>query len=243
MANTWKKATADLQLALDTVDVWRLRLDIAEAEMTSYFSLLPHDEQQRAQRFTFPAKRREFIVTRGELRRIVGQILDVDPKQITFAYTDKDKPYLTSKYQNHAITFNISHSHDMALIAITLDLDIGVDIEKIREEVKFEKLAQHYFSQNEYEALQKLPKQQLPRAFYACWTRKEAFVKALGKGIAFGLAQFSVSVDPLDATPSLITHWDKNVMANWSLVNIDVEQDYQAALAVAGTGLTIRYWD
>ncbi len=243
MASTWNKPLADLQLSEGTIDVWHTSLNRSDTDIENFRAMLSANEHKRADRFTFPGKRNEYIISRGLLRQVLGQLLGADPAGLTFSYSAKFKPYLPDTWNGHTVSFNVSHSHDKAIIAITLDRELGIDIEKIRTNVEFIKLATRFFSLTEVAALKEYSNADLPKAFFACWTRKEAFVKALGKGIWFGLSQFSVAVDPEEACPSLITHWDPEDAAKWSMVNIDTEADYQAALAVAGSGFEVRCCD
>ena len=243
MEALWKTTPADLALSPDRVDIWRTRIELSDAAVEEYFALLSRHERDRANRFTFPGKRREYIVTRGLLRHRLGRLLATAPESIKLEYGDRGKPCYAGKWREHAINFNVSHSHGMGLIAITLDREIGVDVEKIRLQVDFEKLAERYFSPGEALALRAVAPEQRAAAFYACWTRKEAFVKALGKGIAFGLAEFSVSIDPGEPHPSLTTHWDRHAAEEWSLLSLDVDSEYLAALAVAGNGVEVRCWE
>lgn len=242
MITRWNKAPADLHLSNEYVDVWRTRLDLSSNDVNSYLATLSEDERARANRFKARGKRKEFIITRGLLRKTLGQTLDIDPSSFEFDYAEHDKPFLSVASLGVPISFNVSHSHKQALVALTLDRAIGIDIEKVRLEVSFNKLAVRFFSKHESQALGKLDKDILPKAFFACWTRKEAFVKALGDGISFGLSEFSVSVDPDETNVSLLTHWDPDESSNWSIVNINADEDYIGALAIDGGKFKLRCW-
>lgn len=242
MVTLWNKAPADLRLSNEFVDVWRTRLDLSIDTVNNYLATLSKDERARADRFKARSKRKEFIITRGLLRKTLAQTLDIDPSSLEFDYAEHDKPFLPAATLGVPISFNVSHSHNQALVALTLDRAIGIDIEKIRQDVSFEKLAARFFSKQESQALEKLDKNTLPKAFFACWTRKEAFVKALGDGISFGLSEFSVSVDPYETNVSLLTHWNTGESSNWSIVNIKADEYYIGALAIDGSRFTLRCW-
>jgi len=243
MTDVWQQAPFDLKLSHDHIDVWRTRLNLPKNEIAKYHALLSTDEVKRANRYKVKHKRCEYIVTRGLLRTILGQTLGRDSKSFVFEYAKHDKPFLPIETSGTPVSFNVSHSHNQALIAVTLDRTIGIDIEYIRHDVEFKKLAKRFFSDQEYQQLDAYDETKLSAAFFACWTRKEAFVKALGDGIAFGLSEFSVSVDPEDDEIPLSTHLDQAQASKWILMNIKTDEDYIAALAVDKYNLKIRCWD
>lgn len=234
----WSKAPADLQLSADHIDIWSTHLDLSEQEVKAFAQTLSADEISRAKKFTFANKYREYVVSRGLLRAALASLTSNRAKDFHFDYTEHDKPYL----QSVDISFNVSHSHDFALVAIGLKRNIGVDIEKIRENVEYEKLAKRFFSGFEHAALMQVPKRQRERVFYTIWTRKEAFVKAIGKGIAFGLSEFDVSIEADEPAALLRTRWDEKAVEKWKLANISVEDGYVAALASDGGDFDLRYW-
>jgi 4'-phosphopantetheinyl transferase len=238
----WNKTPAAITLTEQHVDIWRAPLDLTQGEINDYRELLSPDEFARAYRFKTKRKQREYLISRGLLRRILGLSLQLNPRELEFKYTEHHKPYLEITRRGLPVSFNVTHSHGLALIAVTLGHAIGIDIEHVRHDVRFRQLAGRFFSAQEARALETYTEAGLPRAFFACWTRKEAFVKALGDGISFGLNEFSVSVDPLDDAVALTTHWDPDEARKWSLVNIATHADYLAALAVEGQGCIIRGW-
>ncbi|MFQ5660531.1 MAG: 4'-phosphopantetheinyl transferase family protein [Gammaproteobacteria bacterium] len=243
MTQAWKNPPSDLELSRGFVDIWRTKLDLPKQEIAAYLSLLSPDEVKRASCFKVKRKYREYVITRGLLRRVLGDTLRADPKGFLFEYAEHEKPFLKEDWGGGAVSFNVSHSHNQAVIAVTLDRTIGIDIEKIRQNVDFNKLANRFFSVKEFKSLKRFQEQHLPRAFFACWTRKEAFVKALGDGISFGLSEFSVSVDPDEENVTLSTHWDPGEARKWTLVNIKTDTDYIAACAFEGGKFEIRYWE
>lgn len=243
MNGYWDKPPAELELSDHHIDIWRTTLDLPRQEIDEFMSLLSPDEAARAGRFKVERKYREYIITRGLLRRILGHVLKQDPASFEFEYTDHDKPHLAVNWRGKPVCFNVSHSHQLTLIAVTLDHLLGVDVEYVRRNVEFKKLAGRFFSAREARDLDDYTETDLPLTFFSCWTRKEAFVKALGKGIAFGLDEFSVSVNPRDREVALATHWDPGAADEWTLLNIPAAPDYIAALAVAGHNLNVRYWE
>lgn len=242
VTNTWSQPPADLKLAEGHVDIWRTRLDLPENDTADYLALLSDEEIARAERFMVSSKRREYIVTRGVLRKLLAQMLHADPGSLRFALTDRGKPYLMDQPLLQTVNFNVTHSHNLALIAVALNRAVGIDVEYIRPNVDFANVAKQVFSSREIASLG-FYGGELPKAFFACWTRKEAFVKALGHGISLDLRAVSVSVDPHETTPSLLTYERDGETRKWLLLNIKTDDAYMAALAVDDDKLEVRCWD
>ena len=230
-----------LKLTDEFVDVWQTRLDLADHIISGYFDLLDKEEQQRALKSKHEDKYRQFVVSRGLLRQILGLALSMDPCNLHFHYEKLGKPYINESRAGKILNFNVSHSHEIALIAVTLDRLIGIDIEKQRDSINHNGLARRYFSSLEYDFFNQCNDDVRLRAFYTCWTRKEAVVKATGKGIAFGLKKFDVSVHPDDTPEILHTHWDPNEKLQWTMKDLDIHQNYTASLASKGEPFQIRY--
>ena len=226
---------------VEQVNIYRIRLDLPDAEVSSCREWLTTVEQQRASRFLSANKCREFTVTRASLRRILAQTIGTDPSCINIAHEQHGRPYLSNYGQADGIQFSVTHSFDQAMIAVTQGRQIGVDIERVRADIDHEGLSRRFFSPSEYEALQHYSELNRLRAFFAVWTRKEAVVKAHGEGIALGLKQFDVSVDP-DLPPSVLaTRWDRTDIPEWSLFNLQSDAPYFASLAVSGGDISIHY--
>lgn len=241
-AMTWHKPPDELQLDVAYIDVWHSRIDLPEAEIENYVLSLSAQERERAEKFTFPDKYEEYVVTRGLLKKALAHVLRQAPSEFHFDYTSSKKPYLPRKYNDQLISFNVSHSHGQALVAISVDRNIGIDIEKIRTDVEYEKLALRFFSMAEHKALMLCPPAERAAAFFATWTRKEAFVKAVGKGIAFGLSEFDVNISPKEAPVMLATRWNPGDVSKWSMANIETEKNYLATLVADGGDFQIRHW-
>jgi 4'-phosphopantetheinyl transferase len=215
----------------NTVHIWRLFLPDFTTEIHQLSTLLNHLEQDRAHRFHFPIHQERFTITHGLLRKTLGLYLDVDPKALTFHHGEHGKPYLA----NHAINFNISHSHDMALFALTHHKEIGVDIEKMEPSFK-ESVAKRFFSPAEYADLMQLPETDRVVAFYKIWSRKEAFIKVLGKGLFTPLDSFSVSHQK--DSQSIVSNTKHYVVKN-----ININAAYQAAFAAAVPVTEMTEWE
>jgi 4'-phosphopantetheinyl transferase len=223
---------SDFQLAADTVELWLIDLkDAAQAE-ERLRDLLSNDEKERAVRFHFESDRQKFSATRGLLRIVLAQYLEVQPREIEFRYAEKGKPALGERFNSGKINFNVSHSGEMALIGITRRNQIGVDIERLGRNADLSAIARRFFSAAEQAELFALPEAAQARAFFRIWTLKEAFIKALGEGLSHPLDQFDVSVDA-NKPPALETRPDALDAQQWELEVIDCGADYAGALSVS----------
>ncbi|MEK9137982.1 MAG: 4'-phosphopantetheinyl transferase superfamily protein [Bacteroidota bacterium] len=225
------------------VHVWRVDLEQLHERADDYLFLLSHDERQRAQKFFFQKDRQQFVVTRGVLRTILGGYMHLPPASVTFSYTEHGKPFLLETTNPERVAFNIAHSRTLALIAVTRDRMIGIDVEYCRPDVLDQNIAERFFSPREVATLRSLPEAQQEEAFFNCWTRKEAFIKAKGEGLSLPLDRFDVSLAPDEPAALLETRPDRSEAQHWSLVALDVDPPYKAALAVRDQGFQTLIWN
>ena len=221
------------------VDVWRIHLDLPIESLKLRENLLSADESARAARFYFPVDRNRFVVSHGALREILARYLHCEPHQLSFSANSYGKPSLS----DGGLEFNLSHSGDFALIAITRNRKIGVDVERMRTGISADILGGHYFSKAEMSELQTLPPEQREAAFFICWTRKEAYIKAQGMGLSLPLDSFDVSLTPDQPAMLSATRFDAAEAARWTLLSLKVGPGYEAAVAVEGQNLDFRLWD
>ena len=219
------------------VDVWLVPLDPPVETMQVLIPLLSLDERERASRFKFDKDRRRFVVARAALRTLLGRYLHVHGSEIKFLYGSKGKPYLGGA-QNAKPRFNVSHSGEFALIAFTDDEPVGVDIELIHEMDDAESVVRRFFSPVEVEQWMGLPARLRSRAFFDCWTRKEAYVKAVGDGLSMPLDRFAVAFRPGDSPT--IAFLDANPDRQWSLFDLTPAPGYAGALAIRGSGWSLH---
>jgi 4'-phosphopantetheinyl transferase len=224
-----------LSLATGEVHVWRMELEQSPDVLKRFRTTLEADELRRASRFHFDRHRNSFVAGRGFLRYVLGRYLDSRPEALRFSYGEYGKPALDG-----TLHFNMSHSHGLALLAITQDRQIGVDVEHVRADFATEEIARHFFSHSEVESFNALAKEDQIAAFFRCWTRKEAFIKATGRGLSQPLDAFDVTLAPGVAAELLRVEEDD--ASRWSMSDIDAGVDYAAALVVEGAAATIRYW-
>jgi len=231
-----------LALDGDEVHVWRAASDLMAGRLEDLSQSLSADERTRAGRFAFRRDRDRFIVRRGLLRAILARYLAVDPARLQFDYGASGKPALA--WQGAGIRFNLSHSAGLVLYAVARGREVGVDVEQIRTAIAQERVPEHFFSPREVAALRALPVDAQPEAFFACWTRKEAYVKARGEGLGLGLDRFEVSLVPGEPAALLHTADDADEASRWSLQAWAPARGYVAALAVEGQAcrLTCRPW-
>jgi 4'-phosphopantetheinyl transferase len=229
-----------LCLGCDELHVWLVDLDALAPDLDRWEKTLCDDERERAQRFRFLHLHSRFVGARGVLRTLLGAYLEVSPGALRFRYSDKGKPTLDQPYSDSQLQFNLSHSEQVALLAFARDRELGVDVERLQKNFDVEGIAKRFFSPAEQKAIFALPRNQWPEAFFTCWTRKEAFVKAKGDGLSLPLDQFDVAVVPGQAAELLGTRPDPEEKNRWSLTNLDVVSGFVAAVAVRGPALRVR---
>lgn len=232
--NIWNHPPAQIVLNGDEAHVWRVSLDQSQAIIERLSRLLTADELTKAGRFRFAKDRNQFIIGRGLLRVLLGRYLAREPEQLRFRYSSYGKPSLEDGAQA-GLQFNLSHSHQMALLAFTRGRNVGVDIEYMRPDVEFEQLAQHFFSPSECAVLLDVAPALRKETFYNCWTRKEAYIKARGEGLSIPLDVFDVSLRPGEPAALLQCREDPAEVARWSLHALIPGEQYAAALVVEKT--------
>lgn len=196
------------------------------------------DEMFRADRLLDPHKRKRFIASRGLLREILSRYLCIKAEEIHFAIGEHGKPRLSdNKSDNDRLHFNLSHSGDLFLLAVAADREVGIDVEQIGNDTPYADLALLAFSPEEQQELRVLPDHLQRAAFYRCWTRKEACLKACGMG--FALMPNSLNINFIQNKP--VKHVSPDDLSLWILEDITVPIDYSAALAVTGANPIIRY--
>jgi 4'-phosphopantetheinyl transferase len=237
----WRIPPASLVLEADAVHVWRGCLDLAPERIATLAGTLAADERSRAERFRFPRDRARFIAGRGLLRAILARYLDREPGAITFAYGAAGKPSLRDIAGSGDLRFNVSHADSIALYAVTRGREIGVDIEAVQTEIETERIAARFFSPREIATLRSLAPEQRHDAFFRCWTRKEAYVKARGAGITTALDAFDVSLAP-DEPAAILAIRGPGAASRWTLRHLNPGPGTVGAVAVAGEPCQVTCW-
>ena len=225
-------------LASGEVHVWRTDLH-SEAHAQNLEQLLSPDEIQRVSRFRFAEHRRRFIIARGCLRELLSAYLGIKGCEVSFTYSREGKPALAPRHHSK-IFFNVSHSADVAVFAFTTERSIGVDVEMIRHDVDTDGIPKRFFSSGEQKMLAELDGEAKFRGFFNCWTRKEAYVKAVGSGLSLPLRDFDVSLVPGDPARLLATRPDQEQTARWSMASLDCGDMCAAAVVVEGSIAKLR---
>lgn len=176
------------------------------------------------------------------LREILGYCTGADPGDLRFGCNAFGKPFLKGIARQESPCFNLSHSGELLLVAVALGREVGIDLERLRGGLDFRSLAQRFFSKRETSSLLALPADRRKEAFFACWTRKEACVKAFGRGLAFPLEQFDVSVHPDRAAKLLAIRGGQLPHRRWRLADLPAPPGYAAALAAEGGAFRFRQW-
>jgi 4'-phosphopantetheinyl transferase len=224
------------------VDLWLTRLHYPPALLQIMAATLSADEAARADRFHFAHDRNRFIAARGLLRNIISCYLSCTPGEVRFAYQSNGKPQLGFRASNSEdLRFNLSHSADAAVYAISLGRDIGVDIESICPDVPWAEVATTFFAPREIAKLHRLPNHLRAAGFFNCWTRKEAYVKARGEGLSLPLNRFEVSLAP-DEVPALLSSFDPDELRRWRIFEISPGEGFAAALVVEGLPSRMRFF-
>ena len=233
---TYSRVAPDLKLR--EVHIWRINLVCAESKCLALDALLSVDEKLRAERFHFKRDRIRYITTRATLRSILSKYLKMSPDQLCFCYGNQGKPSIAPISADRSLNFNLSHSGDLAIIAVSWNRNLGIDIERVRTDVRHEEIAQSYFSAAEFRSLAGLLPEDRKGGFFDCWTRKEAYIKARGGGLQIPLDSFDVNLEPGTTARFL-----RGVDPCWHIVAFVAEHGYPAAVVYDGALAEICYFD
>ncbi|MBC6366460.1 4'-phosphopantetheinyl transferase superfamily protein [Algoriphagus sp. AK58] len=216
---------------IDDVHIWQMRLDLPEEHINIFTEILSADELDRANRFYFEKDRSRFISARGMLRIILSQYLGLDPKKLLFEYSNYGKPEFRSESGFQSLKFNLSHSEGIALLAVTRYKNIGIDVERIRDDIALDPIANLFYSNEEISSLERIGEKRKKEWFYTLWTRKEAFLKATGKGLSYPLKECDVSFRYGGKFSSVTINKEKS---DWMVKDLFPILGFAAALAVEG---------
>jgi 4'-phosphopantetheinyl transferase len=228
------------------VHLWSFELNLPATEIKKYRDTLSEEEIARSGRFYFEKDRNQSIITRGCMRAILSLYLETTPAQLNFSYNTYGKPELAADSLrpglHTGLCFNLSHSHGMGMVAIAQMCPVGIDIEFMRENLAYLEIARRFFSSHEVSELEGLPKNAQKEAFFQCWTRKEAYIKAVGGGLSVPLDRFDVSLKPGEPAALLATRPHSGEASEWELYRLEVPAGYAGALAIRGKVDQLRYF-
>lgn len=244
-AQTWPSPPSGrLDIPAGKVHLWRASLQPQPAVLEWLTSFLSPPERERASRFRFSKDQLRFTAGRGILRELLSRYTGRPPSELVFGYGPAGKPFLLDDGGAPSpLEFNLAHSHGLAIYGFAVKAPIGVDVELIRDGVEIEKLAARFFTPSEAEGLRSLPEPERRPAFFRAWTRKEAFLKALGHGLRAGLASCEVALEAGSGDALLRYRGDPQAPRRWRLQDVQLHPDYCAAMAVADRSSAVLYWD
>lgn len=240
--NVWRDPPDELSLTGEEVHVWRTALACQAPLLRRLRAFLAPDEAARAGRFHFARDRDHFIAARGLLRVILARYLNRPPALLRFGYSPYGKPFVEGDGGPHGVRFNLSHAHGMALVAVARGRRVGVDLEHTRADVEHLEIAGQFFSAHEVATLGDLPPESRAQAFFNCWTRKEAYIKARGEGLSHPLDEFDVTLAPGEAAALSCTRSDPEEVSRWTMRELFPGPDFTAALVAEGGAFRLSCW-
>jgi 4'-phosphopantetheinyl transferase len=241
--SSWLPPPGTLSLKEDEVHVFLANLRGMISQVENYKLIISGDERKRAGRLYFQEDHDFFVVSKGLFRVILGRYLNREPQKLRLLFGPYGKPYLDPDEDGELLRFNTSHSNGVYLVALTRGREVGADVEHMRFDLSFDHIIDRFFTEGEKAALRILSPDARRRAFFSCWTRKEAFLKATGKGLSLSLNQFEVTISPEEPPRLLSIKKNSQEASRWSLQDIDVGSNYSAALAVKGHNWKLRLWE
>jgi len=242
VSEIWDNGPASSELSENLVHIWKGRTDDSTLNVDKlHMEILSQEEKKRVSRLISAKDKRRFIVSRSLLRKSLSHYLEAAPSEVRFTYNKYGKPNIDPQYHPENIKFNLSHSENLALYAITQNREIGIDVEYIRKVDKADKIVKRFFSKEEGEFYHSQPNKKKNWAFFTLWTRKEAYSKARGMGIGLPTKEFDLQLVPPEINHSNDIRAE-NKASKWSLINIEVDSDYLAALATEGYDFEISHW-
>ena len=229
-------SVSELILKEDEVHIWLVQINDESISREVLEDLLSLAERDRAARFKFATDRRRYLVAHAALRSILSVYLKIPAQELQFIAGPNGKPKLASIRADNKFEFNLSHSHEVALVAVSQGREIGVDVEWVKEQLAFDEIAQRFFTSREVAALKALPSEHQRRTFYRCWSSKEAFLKAKGTGLSGELDEVEILFTPGEGVRI------SGTIPNWTLVELNPPDGYVGALATEGPECQLKFF-
>jgi len=230
----WQEPPADVAIYSRQVHVWRVWMNIQDDLVGELNLELSADEKEKAAQFRRDGDKVRYVTAHARMREILSKYLDIPPEEIAFAYKRYGKPELEPTINPSGLSFNLSHSEAVALLAVSDGFEVGVDVEQVKRNAATEEIARRFFSPREIEMLISQPENLHAKAFFRCWTLKEAYIKARGEGMSIPLHEFEVDFLSESQPKILDVDGDEEGLTHWSLFHLEPMVDYVAALAVGG---------
>ena len=232
MTAPWPVASRVVAPGPGEARIWSADLEPGAQAVDHLEALLSPDERARAARFHFRRDAMRWIVARASLREILGACLDVGPRAVAFAHGEKGKPGLATRAGDLDLQFSLAHSAELAVYAVTVGCPVGVDVERLRAVPGMDRIAERTFSPEECAALRALPVALRTAGFFNCWTRKEAYIKAVGVGLSYPLARFSVSLAPGEPVRLRSVEIDPAHAETWTMTALAPRDGFVGAVVV-----------
>ncbi len=230
----------NLSISANDVHIYLIQASDNKDKIPILREFLNIEEQKKADAFIFENDRINNIISRAGIKIILSRYLFVKPEDIVFINNEFGKPFLNEKINPEKITFNLSHSANYIIFAIAKDKNIGVDVQEKREILSFEDIINEFFSIDEKIAFQEIPNELKKNAFYTCWTRKEAYIKAHGKGLSYPLNQFTVSILP--NSNAVLLNDEKTNVLKWTFKDIEISSEFSASVAVEAENVKFKFY-
>jgi 4'-phosphopantetheinyl transferase len=238
----WPMPAASPRLDRDDVHVWRCWLDQPNGRLDAFSTVLSPEERVRAGRPYRESGRRHAVVARGFLRLVLAGYVGIAAEALEFVYGAKGKPSFAETVENADVRFNLSHSGEVAILAVARGRDLGADVEHLRLISDYANIAARFFSPAENAELLARWSADPMRGFFTCWTRKEAYIKATGMGLSQPLAGFDVAIAPDEPARLLRVERDASETARWTFGTFEPAPGYLGAVAVEGAGWRLTAW-
>lgn len=227
-----KSSPAIFHLPPDEVHVWRITLARLPVPLAELEQLIDGREQRQACRFRHTQDREQHIASRGFRRLLLARYLQTAPRDLKFEYNHFGKARLPGSALPHPLRFNTGHSGGVILFALANNRETGVDVERLRPLADMQALARRCFTSREFEAWHRLPEPEQRKAFFRVWTRKEAFLKAYGRGLSLAPELVEVTV-PADRPPRLLSvEGEPAAHREWDIRDLPADEGFAAAIAV-----------
>ena len=239
-AMIWNHPPPTIDISTDELHIWHASLEQTTIGLRELEACLSGEESARADRFYSRKDRDAYVVSHGVLHCILSKYLGVDPSSVSFKHDHCGKPCVSPEINSMRLSFNMSHSGNFAVYGIKIDSLIGVDIEYMRPDVDIDSISEYAFTSAEREELGSLCTEERICGFYNCWTRKEALVKAIGRGISISLTDFDVTLSPGVLPRLLRVAGNIDSPENWRIFDINVKDSYAGAVAVIDPGNELK---
>ena len=234
----WSPCAAPPPLGSGGIHVWAFPIEPEPDELNRLAAHLSPEEMDRANQFRFPRLRERYIAGRGRLRLLLGRYLEFEPAQLRFDFTPRGKPLLSQS----GIHFNLAHSNELALLAITKAAPVGVDLELIRPMPDGLEIARRFFAAGEVAGFDKVTANARDEAFFNLWTRKEAWLKATGDGISESLSKVELTFRAGEIPRVLAIDGDVSAAEEWSLHHLQPANGFVGALAIPCRDVRLNCW-